>query len=113
MEYVLGSNDQKFCMDGFARLGFFLRHVLFMNCSYSAVDRNMPLIVIPDDCLVSKGSCSVLYYVADLTLVCMSRALTIPKKNQQMYFGFVVRRCMYKDADNEVNLPISVMARRT
>ena len=72
----------------FAYLGEFLANALFFVWCRSSVDDDRPEIIIPDNCLVSKFSLPVLYYVAGWTLQRASLALTVPINERDKFVDF-------------------------
>ena len=72
----------------------YFHNILFLNWSYSVVNYKQPVVAFPEECLVDKFAPTVIYYVVCWILHVMSWAMTIAKKDRQMYLDFVGYHCL-------------------
>ena len=110
-EYLIGTLDPEIDIDE-AEFGYFsvlLFNLLFMNWSHAAAESECPVVFFPEECLVSRFVRSTIYYVVDWTLFSMSRALTIAKKDRDIYFKFVIHQTLEAGVAKDQGLPTSLV----
>ena len=97
----------------FGRLGAFLHLALFMAWSDVICNNEKPPIDFPVDCLVGKYALPVIYDVAGWTLFSALKASTVAVDNRPLFFRFAARRTIDECVAKGMNLPTSLVERRT
>jgi len=96
----------------FRYFGSFLHDCMMLEWAFCAIDSERPSVSITGEDLVSKYAKKVIYYVASWTLLSMSKALTVAKKDRGIYHRLAANHKMEESEAREAGLEISLVLRR-
>ena len=97
----------------FGRLDAFLHLALFIAWSDVICNNEKPPTDCLVDCLVGKYALPVIYYVAGWTIFSALKASTVAVDNRPLFFRFAARRTIDECVAKGMNLPTSLVERRT